>query len=87
MQLYTGLCKKEYGQHADVHACDLHGARRAGDSLRDMMRLGQSQPWQEALRVAIGEDELSAQPLLAYYEPLRRWLGQEVDRLKIPLGW
>lgn len=55
---------------------------------RKMMSLGQSRPWQEALKIITGgESEISAKPLLAYYQPLIQWLEEEVERNDIPIGW
>ena len=53
------------------------------------MSLGSSQPWNVALKVMTdGEaSELSAQPLLDYYEPLHRWLVLENNRRNYTVGW
>ncbi len=54
---------------------------------RRMLELGQSRPWPEALRVLTGEEDLSAAPLLSYYQPLREWLERETRENEIPVGW
>lgn len=49
------------------------GDRRVGEFLAGLMKPGASADWRELLREATGSD-LSAKPMLEYFEPLRRWL-------------
>ena len=52
------------------------------------MSLGQSRPWQEALKtITGGRSDISAASLLNYYKPLIEWLEEEIRRDKIPIGW
>ncbi len=53
------------------------------------MSLGASVPWPEALAAvtAGGTRRLSAEPLLAFYAPLQRWLVAENRRRRYPLDW
>ena len=54
-----------------------------------MMSLGGSQPWNEALKVLTGGEsaDISAGPLMDYYEPLHRWLRRENLRHNYQIGW
>ncbi|XP_014472027.1 PREDICTED: angiotensin-converting enzyme-like [Dinoponera quadriceps] len=56
-------------------------------SLRSVMKLGSSVDWRRALRFTTGRAEYRAEPLLAYYEPVREWLQLEIKRRGIPMGW
>lgn len=52
-----------------------------------MLELGSSVPWQEAMRQLTGgmTGSMEVRPILEYFEPLRKWLQNEVKGEKI--GW
>ncbi|KAH6929993.1 hypothetical protein HPB50_007933 [Hyalomma asiaticum] len=54
---------------------------------RNMMSFGASIDWREALQMATGTPEISAEPLLNYYEPLFVWLRRENMKLNNSVGW
>jgi len=39
-----------------------------------MLKLGASQPWQDAMEALTGQREIMAEPLLNYFKPLQDWL-------------
>lgn len=41
---------------------------------RQLLELGRSKPWTEALENVTGEKYMNAAPLLHYFEPLYTWL-------------
>ncbi|KAH7951390.1 hypothetical protein HPB52_008357 [Rhipicephalus sanguineus] len=54
---------------------------------RHMMSFGASIEWREALQMATGTPEISAEPLLNYYDPLFVWLKRENIKLNNSVGW
>ena len=46
-----------------------------------MLKLGASQDWKDALEAITGQRELSAQPLIKYFEPLMDWLKDYNSKL------
>jgi hypothetical protein len=52
-----------------------------------MLRMGSSRPWPEAMEALTGQRQVSARPLLNYFEPLRVWLEKENARNGELVGW
>jgi len=52
-----------------------------------MMSLGSSQPWGKALQMLTGSSDYDVTPLLQYYQPIYRWLQDQVQQHNIPVGW
>lgn len=53
----------------DPHATDYYGSTAVGDFLTEILRPGATGDWRTLLRETTGED-LSAQPMLNYFQPL-----------------
>ncbi|XP_055378319.1 angiotensin-converting enzyme-like protein Ace3 [Condylostylus longicornis] len=95
VQIFKGLCeytvfgKFQSGQKLPMplHRCDIYGSRRAGRILKKAMKLGSSVHWSEVLYILTGNSELSADPLLEYYQPLIIWLDRLIINFEIPIGW
>ncbi|XP_054706988.1 angiotensin-converting enzyme-like [Uloborus diversus] len=85
-QFHKALCK-ESGHKGPLHTCDIYQSKKAGKLFSKMLRLGSLVPWKEALSVITKNetDELSADPLLEYFEPLYKWL-KERNRNEF-IGW
>ena len=52
-----------------------------------MLSMGKGRSWQDALEVMTGSRQISAQPLLRYFQPLYDWLVVENARAARPVGW
>jgi len=50
-----------------------------------MLAVGSSMPWPDALELIAGTREMSVEPLLEYFRPLREWLERENEGH--PKGW
>ncbi len=72
-QLHRALCKVA-GHTGPLHRCSIYGSKAAGTRLNEMMALGLSRPWPEALKAATGETRMDATAVLAYFKPLHEWL-------------
>lgn len=70
-QLHDHIATKILQQ--DPHATNYYGNREVGDFLREILPPGSSRDWRELLREKTGED-LSAQAMLRYFEPLLKYL-------------
>ena len=75
-QFHESLCKT-IGFNGDLHECSIYGSEEAGQLLRDMLALGQSKPWPDALESITGQRQLSGKSLLNYYSPLKNWLDKK----------
>jgi len=75
-QFNEKLCEIS-GHVGPIHRCDFSGNTDVGDALADMLKLGASVPWQDALEAFTGEREMSAGPILAYFDPLYTWLKEQ----------
>ncbi len=83
-QFHESLCN-EIGFEGPLHECSIYGSEIAGEKLRAMLSMGQSQPWQDALESMIGTRELSGTAMLNYYAPLKEWL--DVQNEGRVCGW
>lgn len=52
---------------------------------RQLLELGRSKPWTQALESVTGEKYMNAAPLLHYFEPLYKWLQKNNSGRYI--GW
>lgn len=75
-QLHRGLCKAA-GYQGPLHECNLFGSKAAGQKYIEMLSLGSSRPWQEALAAATGEKTVDGGAMLEYFEPLRKFLQEQ----------
>jgi peptidyl-dipeptidase A len=62
--------------HQDPHATNYYGSTAVGDFLRTILSPGGTRDWRELTREATGAD-LSAQPMLRYFDPLMEYLKKQ----------
>ncbi len=75
-QFHRAMCEAA-GHKGPLHECSIFGSKEAGARLRDMLALGASRPWFDALQAMTGQREMDAGALLDYFAPLRAWLRTE----------
>jgi peptidyl-dipeptidase A len=75
-QFHRALCK-EAGFNGPLYQCSIYGNKKAGEKLQQMLALGLSKPWQEALKTMTGEDKMDATAIIDYFAPLKQWLDEE----------
>ncbi|TSK14531.1 Angiotensin-converting enzyme [Bagarius yarrelli] len=85
-QFHNALCKAA-GHTGPLHTCDIYKSKEAGKLLGDVMKLGFSKPWPEAMAMITGQPVMSVQPLMDYFSPLITWLEQENKKNSDVLGW
>lgn len=83
-QLHRALCQAA-GETGPLNRCSIYGNQAAGERLQNLLALGASRPWQEALKVATGSPQMDATAILDYYAPLKTWLDQQNRGRKC--GW
>ena len=68
--------------------CDFsRGGIETGNLIRELMQLGFSKPWPEALRPMTGSPKMSAESFIKYFLPLYDFLVKENDRNNEVVGW
>jgi peptidyl-dipeptidase A len=55
----------------------MYGNAKAGAKLQQMLAMGASKPWPEALKAISGEERIDGGALLDYFAPLKTWLDPE----------
>ncbi|HEY0324994.1 MAG TPA: M2 family metallopeptidase [Allosphingosinicella sp.] len=75
-QFYKAACDQA-GWTGPLHRCSFYGNREVGQRLNQMLAMGASRPWPEALQAFTGSREMSAQPMVEYFRPLLGWLEEQ----------
>ncbi len=73
------------GCHGPLHRCSIYGSQEAGKRLIDMLEMGQSRPWPDALQALTGKREMDATAIVDYFAPLKKWLDEQNQGK--PIGW
>ncbi len=73
-QLHDHIAKNILKQ--DPRSTNYYGNKEVGKFLKDIMSPGASRDWKEVLKEKTGS-ELSAKPMLDYFEPLMQWLKEQ----------
>ena len=85
-QFQRALCR-EAGYQGPPHRCSIYGNKVAGKRLNEMLALGASKPWQQALETLTGEKQMDATAIADYFAPLKVWLDEQNKANKYPVGW
>ncbi|MBI3668231.1 MAG: M2 family metallopeptidase [Acidobacteria bacterium] len=83
-QFHRAMCR-EAGFTGPLHRCSVYDNKAAGAKLKEMLEMGQSRPWPEALEALTGEKQLDATAILDYFAPLKKWLEEQNAGHKV--GW
>lgn len=75
-QFHKALCDAA-GPQGPLHECSIHGNAEAGRRFREMLGLGASQPWQDALEKLTGTRQMDASAIIDYFQPLMGWLEEQ----------
>ena len=91
-QFYRALCL-ESGQYVPgnpekpLHRCNFYGSKKAGDKLREMLKMGASRPWPDAMEKITGQRKMSTEALREYFKPLEVWLENKNKESGVEVGW
>ena len=75
-QFYKAACDMA-GWKGPLHRCSFYGNKQVGERLNQMLQLGASRPWPDALQAFTGTREISGKPMLEYFAPLQAWLEEQ----------
>jgi peptidyl-dipeptidase A len=65
------------GHTGPLHRFSIYGDEEAGRKLGQMLAMGRSRPWPDALLALTGEREMDAAAVLEYFAPLKAWLDEQ----------
>jgi len=91
-QFYRAMCLQS-GRYVPgdpkkpLHRCNFYGSVEAGDKLKEMLVLGASRPWKEAMMKMTGQPEMSTKAIREYFEPLEKWLDEQNSAAGVSVGW
>jgi peptidyl-dipeptidase A len=75
-QFHRALCEAA-GFDGPLHECSIYGNAEAGRRLAEMLEMGRSRPWPDALEALTGQREVDATAIIDYFEPLMVWLEEQ----------
>jgi peptidyl-dipeptidase A len=75
-QFYKAACDIA-GWTGPLHRCSFYGNREVGRRLNEMLAMGASRSWPDALQAFTGTREISAEPMVEYFRPLLGWLREQ----------
>ncbi|CAF4813116.1 unnamed protein product [Pieris macdunnoughi] len=91
-QFHRSLCQLA-GQYSPgdssklLSNCDIYKSTAAGNALKDMLKLGSSRPWPDAMEALTGQRNMDASGVMEYFQPLHDWLKAENERTGEHIGW
>ncbi|HEX7551391.1 MAG TPA: M2 family metallopeptidase, partial [Candidatus Methylomirabilis sp.] len=85
-QLHQGLAKVA-GCTGPLNRCSIYQNQKAGKLLNEMLEMGQSKPWPDALEKVTGKRTMDASAVLDYFAPLKKCLDEENKKETTPIGW
>jgi peptidyl-dipeptidase A len=68
-----------------LNRCSIYQSAEAGKKLNDMLSMGLSKPWPEALEKIAGSKQMDATAILDYFKLLDAWLDEQIKGK--PVGW
>ncbi|GFS41931.1 angiotensin-converting enzyme [Trichonephila inaurata madagascariensis] len=85
-QFHKVLCDAA-GHTGPLYKCDIYRSKEAGQILSQVMELGSSEHWSEAMKIMTGgaTNKMDAGPILEYFHPLMEFLEQQNQNET--LGW
>ncbi|HEY5810798.1 MAG TPA: M2 family metallopeptidase [Povalibacter sp.] len=75
-QFHKALCDAA-GFKGPLNECSVYGNAEAGQRFREMLALGQSQPWPDTLEKLTGTRQMDAAAITEYFAPLAAWLEEQ----------
>ena len=75
-QFFKAACDQA-GWEGPLHRCSFYGNEEVGKNLADMLEMGASKPWPDALEAFTGERQMSGTAMVEYFAPLKAWLDEQ----------
>jgi len=88
-QFYEQMCKESGYDviNQPLYKCDFNGSMAAGQKFSDMLSLGSSKIWEDAMEQLTGARIMSSKSLFNYFEPLYEFLKAENEKNGEVIGW
>ncbi|KAK0166390.1 hypothetical protein PV328_004814 [Microctonus aethiopoides] len=95
-QIFDTMCKIavnddkiNYYKNSDfpLYKCDIYGAKIAGNKLRKLMKMGSSIKTHRVFNELLNTSEYCVDSLLKYFQPIKKFLEQQIRLNNIPIGW
>ncbi len=83
-QFHKALCEKA-GHEGPLHECSIYNNKDAGKALGDMLTMGQSKPWPEAMQALTGQRKMDGSAIIDYFAPLNAYLKEQNEGRQC--GW
>jgi len=83
-QFHKAACDMA-GNEGPLHRCSVYGNKEVGKRFDDMMRMGSSKPWPEALNAFTGTSNMDGSAIIEYFAPLQTYLKEQNKDRKC--GW
>jgi len=75
-QFQKALCDAA-GFTGPLYQCDIYNSKEAGKKFADMLSLGASKPWPEAMKALTGQEQMDASAITEYFAPLMGYLKEQ----------
>eukprot|EP00903_Cladosiphon_okamuranus_P004251 g4249.t1 len=75
-QFHKSLCEAA-GYQGPLSDCSIYGNQVAGEKLGNMLSMGASEPWPEAMEAMTGQRSMDASAIIDYFDPLMGWLAEQ----------
>ncbi len=75
-QFYESACTQA-GWTGPLHRCSFYGNKEVGRRFAEMLAMGRSKPWPDALEAFTGSREISGRSVVKYFAPLHAWLKEQ----------
>ena len=75
-QFHKAACEQA-GWTGPLHRCSIYDNKEVGAKLNEMLQMGSSKPWPDALEQFTGTRDMSGDAMIAYFAPLQSWLEQQ----------
>lgn len=86
-QFHKAACKAA-GHTGPLHTCSIYNSKEAGKKIGDMLKMGKSKPWPDALEKLTGSKEVDVSAITEYFKPLYDWMKEQRKAIGYaPPGW
>jgi len=91
-QFHKALCEAageyEFGNpDKPLYRCDIYQSKEAGAIMKNLLQAGTSRPWPDILEEATGSRDLDASAILEYFDPINKYIEEELKKANEPVGW
>jgi peptidyl-dipeptidase A len=83
-QFYKAAAEQS-GWKGPLHRCSFYGNKEIGERFNKMMAMGASKEWPDALEAFTGSRKMDGSAMIAYFQPLMKWLEEQNKGKKC--GW